>query len=68
MGSDVDRDGMYLEATVVGKPSQTVAEVFYSDASGRFTVSCFQEAVPIELMEYLVAEARRRLPPSEKKP
>jgi hypothetical protein len=68
MGSDVDRDGMYLEATVAGKSSHVVAEVFYSDASGRFTISCFDESVPIELMEHLIAEARKRLPPSVETP
>jgi hypothetical protein len=65
MGSDVDRDGMYLEATISTSSPQVVAEVFYSDTSGRFTVSCFKESIPIEVLEYLLAEARRRLPPRE---
>jgi hypothetical protein len=63
MGSDVDRDGMYLEAAITGSPSEVVAEVFYSDASGQFAVSCFKESIPIEVLEHLMTEARRRLPP-----
>jgi hypothetical protein len=66
-GSDVVRDGMFLEAEIVGASTRrTVAEVFYSDETGRFFVSCFVEAVPLELIEYLIAEGRKRLPPTEK--
>ena len=64
VGSDVDRDGMFLEATIKGQPGRAVAEVFYSDATARFTVSCF-ESVPMQLLEYMVAEGRRRLAPSQ---
>jgi hypothetical protein len=66
-GSDVVRDGMFLEAELVGESTRrTVAEVFYSDETGRFFVSCFVEAVPLELIEYLISEGRKRLPPTEK--
>jgi hypothetical protein len=65
MGSDVDRDGMFLEATIEGQPTRAVAEVFYSDATAKFTVSCFEESVPMGLLEYMVAEGRKRLPPSK---
>jgi hypothetical protein len=64
-GSDVDRDGMFLEADVVGESGKrTVAEVFYSDATGQFFLTCFEENVPLELVEYLIEEGRRWLPPS----
>jgi uncharacterized protein YkuJ len=64
MGSDLVRDGMFLEAEVDGaNPRRTVAEVFYSDASHQFTVSCFEEALPIELVEHLIFEGRKRLTP-----
>lgn len=67
MGSDVVRDGMFLEADVAGAvPRRTVAEVFYSDASHKFTLSCFEEAVPIELVEHLILEGKRRLTPRSK--
>ena len=36
-GSDVDRDGMYLELSEVGG-EQGIAEVFFSDSTGVFTL------------------------------
>lgn len=65
VGSDVERDGMFLEATVAENPARTIAEIFYSDATGKFFLSCFGEAVPLELIEYLIGEGKRRLPPSK---
>jgi len=65
-GSDVNRDGMFLEATVVGSsPSRTVAEIFYSDKTGQFAVSCFEENVPLELIEFMIEDSRECLPPSK---
>ena len=56
---------MFLEADVVGEGGKrTVAEVFYSDATGQFFLTCFEENVPLELVEYLIEEGRRWLPPS----
>ena len=66
-GSDAARDGMFLEAELLqGKERRVLAEVFYSDATDKFVVSCFEEKVPMELIEYLVAKARQCLPPSSK--
>jgi hypothetical protein len=66
-GSDVARDGMFIEAEVSGAlKRRTVAELFYSDETGQFFVSCFEEGVPLELIEYLIAEGRKCLPPAEK--
>ena len=67
-GSDVVRDGMYLEADRIGGAErQTVAEVFYSDVTGRFSVTLFEEAVPAELVEFMIADARKCLPPIQGK-
>lgn len=67
LGSDVPRDGMFLEAEITGSlERRTVAEVFYSDETGRFFVSCFEERVPLELIEYLITEGRKCLPPTKK--
>jgi hypothetical protein len=63
MCSDVQRDGMYLEASIPGMNSlNQIAEVFYSDQTHEFVISCFQENVPLELVELLIREARQRLP------
>ncbi len=61
VGSDVDRDGMYLQLTnAAGEP---VAEVFYSDVDGAMTFTTYQPALPLEAAEWLIAHARVRLPP-----
>jgi len=62
-GSDIDRDGMFLEASILdSNPLQQVAEVFYSDQSHEFTFSCFMENIPLELIEKLISSAKERLP------
>jgi hypothetical protein len=60
-GSDVDRDGMYLE---LSHPNgSAVLEIFYSDKTGDMTVGGIQESIPLDVVEWLIAEAKRRLPP-----
>ena len=60
--SDLRRDGMGLELHL---GSRVVAEVFYSDATGDFTVSLFEQGLPLPLIERLIAEARVDLLPAE---
>ena len=64
MVSDIPRDGMGLELhrTLQGQDS-VVAEFFYSDAEHTWTLNTFDHDVPLELVEELVAEGKRRLPP-----
>lgn len=65
MASDLERDGMGLELQgMAGGQHTTVAEVFYPDASGALTLNTFDCDVSLELIEELIAEARRRLPPT----
>ncbi len=55
---------MFLEANVVDESAKrTVAEVFYSDQTGQFFLTCFEKNVPLDLIEYLIAEGRRWLSP-----
>jgi len=62
-GSDVQRDGVYLELNdVSGASPVVVLFAFYSDADGRMTFSAYREDVPFEAVEWFTAEARRRLP------
>lgn len=63
-GSDIVRDGMFLEVnkSKVGM-NQQVAEVFYSDATSTFYLSCFEEEVPLTLIEELISQAEVLLPP-----
>jgi hypothetical protein len=65
LGSDVVRDGMFLEMEVGdGDGQRTIAEIFYSDETGKFFLNCFEQNVSLELIEHLIAEGRKRLPPS----
>ena len=58
--SDLQRDGMGLE---LRRDSRLVAEVFFSDASGEFTISLFEQSIPLPVIEQLIAEARTDLVP-----
>ena len=63
-GSDVIRDGMYLEASI-SKPGSRdqVLEIFYSDVDDSFTVSYCRDDLPMELVEYMIINAKTALPP-----
>jgi hypothetical protein len=61
-GSDVRRDGMYLELIEEGTGDE-VAEVFYSDATGQMSVSVFRPELSLPVIEALIERAKRELPP-----
>ena len=61
-GSDIDRDGMYLELLREGKRGE-IAEVFYADATGEFSITTFENSVPLAAIEWLIEQARASLPP-----
>ncbi|WP_417230216.1 hypothetical protein [Brevundimonas sp.] len=64
MGSDVQRDGMYLLFFYAGYEHENpVAEVFYSDQDGAMSFSAFEPDLPLEVVERLISEARKALPP-----
>lgn len=64
MGSDVQRDGMYLELALANDGQEEVlAEVFYSDVDGTMTFSGYVPDLPLEVVEWLISEAHRRLAP-----
>ena len=62
-GSDVDRDGIHLVLRRRQRPDRCSA-VFYSDANGFMTFTTHQPGLPIEVVEWLIAEGRKWLPPS----
>ena len=66
IASDLVRDGMSLEVweTIDGRRAQ-VAEVFYSDVTGRFAFSAFDECLPLGLVEIMSRMARERLVPAK---
>ena len=65
IGSDLDRDGFFAELCSCpdGVPT-LVAEAFWSDSTGEFTVCFGQSPVPFSVLEEFVAEARLRVPPT----
>ncbi len=65
-GSDVLRDGMYLELSVSETyPLRQVAEVFFSDITHEFFLTCYEENIPLEVIEKLISKARISLLPME---
>ncbi len=64
MGSDVQRDGMFLELSDGVIEHALLAEVFYADANGQMTLATFDNgSIPLKVVEWLISEAKRRLPP-----
>ena len=63
MGSDNLRDGMYLMLFHSDDPHEAaIAEVFYSDQNGTMTFSAFEKNLPLDVVEWLIEEAHKRLP------
>lgn len=58
--SDLQRDGMSLE---LQHGDETVAEVFYSDITREFSISSFAPAIPLDVIEQLIAISKKTLPP-----
>lgn len=66
-GSDIVRDGMFLELTMAKtNPVLQLAEVFYSDVTHQFTVTCYEPNISLEVIETLIEQAKKLLPPIEK--
>jgi hypothetical protein len=64
-GSDIQRDGMYLELWSASRPDVQLFEVFYSDVTHQMQFASFsQEDVPIEVVEEFLRRARTLLPSS----
>ncbi|EPL3703180.1 hypothetical protein NK491_001412 [Morganella morganii] len=62
-GSDIVRDGMYLELRLPDtSPVEQLAEIFYSDVTHKFSISIFADNLPLSIIERLVAEAKVLLP------
>jgi hypothetical protein len=61
VGSDIQRDGLYLEVENAAKA--VLAEVFYSDHDGSMTFTSYQPDLPLPLVEWLIAHGKERLPP-----
>lgn len=64
-GSDIQRDGMYLELWSAIHPDKQLFEAFYSDATGEMYFASFlNEGIPFEVVEEFTKQARYFLPPT----
>ena len=63
IGSDSERDGMFLEIGEVKNPAEIFIEIYYSDATNKFSISLFKEKVDLELIEEAIKIAEQRLVP-----
>jgi hypothetical protein len=59
-GSDLNRDGMYLEL-IDESTGDEVAEVFCSDSTNKMTISVFQPELPLDIVELLIMRAKHEL-------
>lgn len=62
VGSDISRDGMYVEVRDTLDGFKEILEIFYSDVGGKMSVTLYRADVPLEIVEWAIAIARERLP------
>jgi hypothetical protein len=62
-GSDVHRDGMFLELSDQ-RSGEIIAEVFYSDVTHEMVISVFRPQLPTRIVEMLLERAKHDLPPA----
>lgn len=62
VGSDIIRDGMYIEVSDKPDGFKEILEIFYSDVSHRMSVTLYKPDVPLEVVEWAISIARERLP------
>lgn len=64
IGSDLVRDGMYVEVTDRLDSANEILEIFYSDVSHKMSVTLYKWDLPLEVVEWAISVARERLPPN----
>ncbi len=62
VGSDVIRDGMYVEVSDKPDGNDAVLEIFFSDVSYDMVVTLFKPNVPLDVVEWAISVAREGLP------
>lgn len=67
LGSDVERDGMFLELYEGSRDSPRLAKVFYSDQTHTMAFTALREDLPLEAVEWFIGQAKVRLPPVERR-
>ena len=62
LASDLVRDGMCIEVSDEPDGPNVLIEIFYSDVTHEMTMTLFKPDVPIEVIEWAISVARKRLP------
>ncbi|GLK72222.1 hypothetical protein KHC23_15300 [Ancylobacter dichloromethanicus] len=57
-GSDVERNGMFLELFEGSPNGPCLAEVFYSDQTHTMAFTAFREDLPLEAVEWFIDKPR----------
>ena len=64
IGSDIDRDGFFVELYRETESGPVfVAEAFWSDENSSFVISFTEKTIPFSVLELFIVEARSRVPP-----
>lgn len=64
IGSDIIRDGMYLEVENPVDDVNPLFDIFYSDQTDELFITAFKENIPLEVMEWAISIAKLRLVPA----
>ncbi len=64
VGSDINRDGMYLEVAEKRDEISPLFEIFYSDVTHEMSMNTFKPNLPVPLLEWALTIAKQRLPAS----
>ena len=57
------RDGMFLEVAKKGEEATPLFEVFYSDETHEMSFLALSDSIPLDIVEFSIARAKRDLPP-----
>lgn len=63
IGSDVVRDGVYLDVSGAAEDVYPLLEIFYSDVTHNMTVNTFAKDIPLDVIEWAISIAKSRLLP-----
>lgn len=55
IGSDIVRDGMYLEVENLLDDVKPLFDIFYSDQTGEMFITTFKDDIPLEVMEWAIS-------------
>ncbi len=59
-GTDVQRDGVYLELSDCTTDTiKIIAEVFYYDEIGKVIFNCYHEGIPYQLIKWFMDEVEK---------